>query len=247
MAYGKTIRFLARAFYQDGAPSITTARVMARAAAILENDDLHVSAATNLSATTGRMSQAMVLASRDGAWRLTSHHESIDFEFVPPTHVADGNAFPIFCDRAATLLGSIVTESESRAHRMACVREGLLPDMSSVELQMLASRLLNYPSMFAPAPWEWDWRCVTTIERKIRDTQEPTNTLITAKRLAGTIVSTGEAFDSVRVDFDLNTSPKTTTPRFDGADVSAFFKASLQWHNSLERDFLAFVNKEADS
>lgn len=242
MRFDPTIRYLARSFL-EGPPQLGGARALARLAEAVRVDDLTVQPISQVSVSTATVAQRVQLTSEDSQWQLTLMGESIDLAHLPRPDT-EPIPFADYLTRARDVFAAVADLTSRQPHRLACVREGLLPEMSEEKKNDVARRLLNYPETFDPAPWEWDWRCAATVVRQFGACSEDTNTIVTAKRIAGTFAHTGSAFDRIRVDLDINTSPKKDEPRFDRDSIVAFFDESMGWHAQLSEETARFLGVE---
>lgn len=229
MDYALPIRYLARAFYQ-APPSLTGSKTLLVVAKALGVEDLDVQPTQQLSLATGAVVARMSLSSPDQTWRVVGHGESIDVSYLPTLDEPHAVSLARFVETSKEIL-SVTADLSAPAHRLACTTEGLLRELSEAEMETISSRLISIPNTFQ-APWEWDWRCVNTVVRRFADLEEPTNTIATVKRASGVLVSQ-EPFDRIRVDLDINTTPKNTEARFRGTDTTSFFDEWRVWYQQL--------------
>ena len=190
-------------------------------------------------------SPRMGFTSLNGEWRLILASTRFDLmkHLIDPKQSNMGE-FSDFCERVYPILNALLAMFKRKGYRLSAVQEGLLPVMSEAQMQAIAMRLLNLPATFSSSsPFEWDWRVASLIERPVAKRMEPTNTIITIKRLA---VKTSdrddtEPVDRIRVDLDINTSHKKTAVRFGKAEVTAFFKSVGSWHTQLAKEVSSFL------
>ena len=161
-----------------------------------------------------------------------------------------------FCKEAKLKLESTLSYFERKCYRMSLVQEMVVFDIAQPQLDGIAGRLLNMPPTFSDnLPFEWDWRCTSSIKRAIGSCQEDTNTIAIVNKRMGTIVKTeGEteegssfeeqALDSLKVTFDINTSHSNTSIRFGTEELEAFLKESPNWLNALSKEILDFMFEE---
>ncbi len=167
-----------------------------------------------------------------------------------PTDARGSNMvdFADFSLAAASKLNALLGYFGRKAYRLAAVQEGLLPELTDEHVHRILRKLVCLPPTFeAQPPFEWDWRIASQIPRRVAEATEATNTILTARRIAGTLhPPTGEQVDfaRIRVDIDINTVPGNTTARFGQREVTAFFDDVTGWHSELAREFLAFVDQE---
>ena len=108
---------------------------------------------------------------------------------------------------------------------------------------------MNLPETFTDSPpFEWDYRVASVIERVFGNTTEPTNTVATIKRLAGRVTVADRVeevdFDRIKVDLDINTSPKNEIERFDENAVDAFFRETFVWQDAFEKEIQTFLKAD---
>lgn len=193
-------------------------------------------------------SPRMGFTSLSGEWQLILASTRFDLtkRLIDPKQSNMGE-FSDFCKRAYPILNDLLVMFERKGHRLSAVQEGLLPVMSEAKMQAIAMRLLKLsPTFSSSPPFEWDWRVASLIKRPVAKRMEPTNTIVTIKRLA---VKTGdredtEPVDRIRVDLDINTSHKKTTVRFGKTEVTAFFKSIGSWHSQLVKEVSSFLGVE---
>lgn len=236
MRYDIPIRYLARAFFHDP-PTLTKQRTIGRIAATLNTEDLEIRPLTQVSLEVGRMFNATAL--QGGQWHVVSTHDSVDLEFDAHGDLGGAVDFPSFLKTAAQVFSDLVKEAGS-AFRLACVSEGMLAHMTEERLETICRKMLNRPPSFAPA-FEWDWRCVKAVMRKFDSKDEETNTLAMIKRISGHSPRAGGAFDRLRVDLDINTTPKDRSLRFPAGTTRAFFEQGIEWHSGLAREISNFM------
>ena len=139
-------------------------------------------------------------------------------------------------------------------------------DIPQPQLDNIAKRLLNMPTIFSDnLPFEWDWRCTSSIKRVIGSCQEETNTIAVVNKRMGTIVKTKteeeieqdssvvdeedssieeQVLDSLKVTFDINTSHANTAVRFGSEELEIFLKESPNWHHALRNEVFDFMFEE---
>ncbi len=151
-----------------------------------------------------------------------------------------------FCLEAKAKLTSTLDFFQRKCRRIALVQEGLLSQMDDLKLQESAKKLLKLSATFANnLPFEWDWRAASSIKRTFGGIEEPTNTIVTIKRGSGTLnFQSGKqiAFDRIRVDLDINTSPDDSRERFGLHEVNSFFDAAIGWQIELSEEVKEFLS-----
>ena len=236
--YDIQLRYLAR-IYCDQPQTLADADFLSGVSRALEVDRLTISPGVDLT-PTGVVNR-MLFVSPSGEWMVSILGESVD---IAHRGSLDQPVTPFenFCRLASSAAAVVVGQSrETQPHRLALLSEGFLPQTKIEDFDRMAGQLLRLPRLFRPAPWEWDWRAVTTVRRDFGSVSEDTNTLVTAKRISGTFKPNHEPFDRIRMDFDINTSPADTQPRFETDDVADFFRRGASWHSELRSEMGAFL------
>ena len=154
-----------------------------------------------------------------------------------------------FCQEAIPKLIAALDFFDRRAHRLAIVQQGFLPELSKPEMENVVKRIFQFPSIYKThLPFEWDWRMASLVEREFSSFKEPTNTLVTIKRNPGTLLK-GESekpiseitIDRIRIDFDINTLPQNIKARFDNSHITSFFTQAISWHNDLSSEVFSYL------
>lgn len=181
-------------------------------------------------------------------WTFVLGGTRFDLSLRPTVGEGDNmGEFSDFCKEAPLKLISALAFFDRKAHRLAVVREGMLPEMEVGEMEAVARHLLNMsPTFTQNQPFEWNWRSAALIDRTFGGISEPTNTIVTVSRLAGTLGPDADGeneveFDRLRVDLDINTTPKNVKARFGTNEILAYFEAAQDWHKSLGNEISAFL------
>ncbi len=197
-------------------------------------------------------------------------YEKISF----PPFEKDIGDIEAFCKEAKLKFENTLSYFQRKCYRMSLVQEMVVFDIPKPQLDNIAKRLLNMPTIFSDnLPFEWDWRCTSSIKRVIGSCQEDTNTIAVINKRMGTIVKTkteGEAeedssvvaeedssvvaeedssveeqaLDSLKVTFDINTLHLNTTVRFGSEELEIFLKESPNWHHALRNEVFDFMFEE---
>lgn len=240
MRYEFTIRHLARLWLDIAPMSAVSEAVFQEIRGLTGRDDLTPGFATE--SLPGSSAQRAALTGQDGLIVLFPG-ESFDVLQVPVVRggVDEGTTtktFAEFATLAGRVLGSIARKySERPGRRLACVQEGFLYTPAAT-LEELPRRVFQVPEPFRThGSFEWDWRLATRLERSFGGLQEPLNTIVTLKRVSGTIVGGQRTtkFDRARLDFDISSSHERMEPRFNAEQIDAFFTSSVDWHSELWR------------
>ena len=189
----------------------------------------------------------------EGTRNLILSGKRFDYFHLPTKNNLDLGDFTVFCQHAISKLSIAIDYFKRKGHRLAAVQEGFLAEMIDEEINSIASNLLNFPPSFSKdIPFEWNWRCASSIERNFGKLSEPTNTVITIIR-ADFKVQSGEGIidglgpNKIRMDIDVNTSPINANARFGAEEIKAFLETSPIWHNKLGEELLSFIHKEQKS
>lgn len=243
--YGVKLRYLASAFLD--ADSITaTPRIFSELLKIFESDRLLPVRAFEPSPEVGAV-QRIGFQSQDHGLEIQLLGKR--FNVLRVQISPDGKElgeFEAFCDEAAKKLSTLLAFFERKSHRLAAVKEGLLPEMPIAEMDRVAKILFNMSPFYAKhTPFEWDWRTVASSEREFAGLTEPIIAGTTLKRQSGTILSGAKAdpqsFDRIRADFDISTLNTKITPRFEEAQLQGFFESAVNWHSQLSGEISGFI------
>lgn len=246
--YGFRIRFLASVFVDAESITATAENVTGLLQALQDKAFIPVNV-QEMSSTSPVPLSRIGFATSDGGCQFTLLGKRFDFARVAT--VPDGSNigdFAMFCQEAIPKLTTALNYFQRRAHRLAAVQEGFLPDMAKTEMDNVAERLFSFPPVYAAnRPFEWDWRMASLVERSFGGLKELTNTLTTIKRFAGVILKrdgeqmTELSIDRIRVDFDINTLPTNIIARFDDFHLADFFKQSISWHDKLSTKIFPYI------
>jgi hypothetical protein len=245
VVYDTRIRYLASVFL-DANSIRATARAIAKVVDVLDDDNL-LPITIEEQTLIGPSIPRLGFRSVKGDWLVTILGERFDVAHLPlDTQSSNMVDFAEFCEIARQHLSKLLIHFERKAHRIAAVEEGFLPEMSAADNQALMARLANLPPTFAEyPPFEWDWHLASRVPRLIGTTNEETNTILTARRRAGTLAFPEQpewSFDRIRLDVDVNTSPANAVARFGETEVGDFFARTPGWHRELTAEFVSFVN-----
>jgi hypothetical protein len=195
--------------------------------------------------------------SHDNAWQIVLLGKQFQVARVANHSLgADLGTFSAFCEKANEILKWVLKRFERRPHRLAAVQEGVLPEMSDDEIDAIARRLLSLPAAFRNLTLsEWDWRTAPRISRRIGEREEMTNTIVTIKKINGTVSPANEPsisspltplpekFSVIRADIDINTVQENTSARFQDTHLDSFFKDVFNWHEDLISEINALINQ----
>jgi hypothetical protein len=244
--YGLRLRYLASMFL-DAESIQANAKDVAGLMELFQDDQfLPVQAIENNIPRIG-------FRSVEGTRNLILSGKRFDYFHLPTKNNLDLGDFTVFCQYAISKLSIALDYFKRKGHRLAAIQEGLLPEMTDDEINNIAKNLLKFPPSFSKnIPFEWNWRCASSIKRTFGKLSEPTNTVITIIRGAfkvqsGKEIIDGLEYNKIRMDIDVNTSPINTNARFGAKDIKNFLEKSPIWHNKLEKELLSFMDKEQQS
>ena len=195
--------------------------------------------------------------SHDNAWQIFLLGKQFHVAHVANHPLgADLGSFSAFCEKASEILKWALNRFERRPYRLAGVQEGVLPEKSDDEMDAIARRLLILPATFKKLSLsEWDWRATPRISRSIGDREELTNTIVTIKKINGTVsppddpkfpsplAPLPEKFTLIRADIDINTVQDNTSARFQDTHLDSFFKNVATWHEELIAEINDLINR----
>ncbi|MCA9707932.1 MAG: hypothetical protein KDK70_18920 [Myxococcales bacterium] len=235
MLFARPTRYFARAFV-DGArlaPTATNFRLVSEA---LDDDRMLPVHATEVRPAGGLSRMAFMDTT---GFQVVVSAESIYAHFIPASGTQEA-----FVTRATTVLERLLPLLPHRATRIAFILEG---EVSTPAPDDVVRTLFRLPPLFDhQGPFEWDWRCATKSSRRFGEQVEETNTVATFRRFAGKL-SSGDPFDGIIAELDINTVPENVMPRFQAADCRAFFEAGIAWHDELARELATFIGQEVPS
>lgn len=246
--YAAKIRYLASIFV-DAASIRSSSRNISEIESALADSNFLPFSFEELLRPPGQSSRIGFRTS-NGEWQLYLFHNRFNLT-KHPTDPEGRNLgdFAAFCQESGEKLAAILAGFRKRAHRLAAVQEGLLPELSPTEIEAVGGRLFHLPSVFIQTPpFEWDWRVVSKINRPVGELTEETNTIVTIKRQQGNIRQESDEenrppipFDRVRVDLDINTVQDNVIDRFEEAHIREFFNISPIWHAELSMEISSFI------
>lgn len=157
-----------------------------------------------------------------------------------------------FCAAAAHALSASVEHFRlDKARRLAVVQEGYLTKKNADVLKSHPDTLFCLPALFHRfTPFEWDWRVNANIARSFGGYEEQTNNIITLRRHTVRVYTTEPTgastteIDTVRLDIDINTLPKTTSRRFGADALSSYFAEAPEWHSELLDEIWTMIGGE---
>lgn len=185
------------------------------------------------------------LESSSKEWKISFLNSRILIE-KKPTNIKGTNLgeFSVFCDEVTSILDKIFNYMPQKACRLSVASSFLLRTMSEIQLHKLYELLFKAPEIYQNnPPFEWDWRSVAQLEKEILGEKEQLNFITEIKRLTGEIHNDNEAevFDGIRLSFDINTSQKNLTGRFDLSHVVDFMGDVPNWYFNLLEETTKFI------
>ena len=157
--------------------------------------------------------------------------------------------FPAFIKKSSNILQILVEHFRRKGTRLACLKEGLYKvNVQENEASEIASKLFKFPPLYEKNnPFEWEWRCVSKIEREFGGIVEQTNNLLKILRARGNFVLTTKdnsmkkTFDGIQIDLDINTTQDDISPRFDIGAIESFFSSVIEWHALFENQVADYL------
>jgi hypothetical protein len=244
--YDIPLRYLASVFVD--AESVTTSAENVTGLLKALNDKTLLPVSVQEQSLTGSVPR-IGLTTPDGEWQLALLGKRFDVTYFPNVQDKfDLVNFSNFCRIASAKLITALNFFQRKAHRLAAVQEGFLPEFSKEEMNGIADRLFKFPVFYSKnLPFEWDWRAAAVVERTFGGLKEPTNTIVTIKRWAGTMAKKEDGgiaqapIDRIRADFDINTLPANIIGRFEEAHISSFFEEAGAWHENFSAEIFSFI------
>ena len=185
----------------------------------------------------------------NGEWRIVLLGSRFDVSWHPVVQLEEKKqepSFEEFCTIASRYLISMLEHYNRSSHRIAAIQEGLLPEQPKEEMDKIAVHLLNLTPTFRDDNMvEWDYRVAARTSREF-GVKEPTNTIVTVKRLVGKMSmgqDSGKDFDRIQVNLDVNTVPENVKARFGSQQIKAFFSQAPMWHSELEQEISDHISK----
>ncbi len=186
----------------------------------------------------------------DGDWQLVLLGKRFDVTHLPISQEESKlGDFSSFCQAAGAKLIKSLSFFKRKAHRLAALQEGFLPDMPKDVTDKIVNRLFKFPALYSQSiPFEWDWRVASIVERAFGGLKEPTNTITAIKRWSGNLAKRENQeiayipLDRIRVDLDINTSPTNVSARFEETHITGFFEEAGSWHENLSSEIFSFIS-----
>ncbi|GAF85172.1 unnamed protein product, partial [marine sediment metagenome] len=123
--------------------------------------------------------------------------------------------------------------------RLALVTKNLLDITQPDELNAAYTRLLKpLPYYVEFLPHEWQSRSVTRVTALLDGREEAVNVITVLARIQGEFGSPEgvQEFDSVSVEFDINTYQRIKEPRFSSASLGSFLKFAVELRERLLKE-----------
>lgn len=145
-----------------------------------------------------------------------------------------------FAGFVARCTSAVFHGREITGSRLALVVQAITEDLPLATLNDCFLKLFTAPSFYTEhPPSEWTFRANSPMDLPFDQLNEQINTILKAERVQGKVLSAAgvwQEFDRVMSEFDINTSPKNTTPRFSLASFRTFMEAASPMIDSLEAD-----------
>lgn len=150
------------------------------------------------------------LQSPNNEWTVMLGSTRIDIDQNPinlkGTNITDVSNF---CKESKDIFTRILKKFPRKGNRISVVSRCLLNEMSNEQLDIIYHKLFSSPPLYQKnTPFEWNWRAVSRINKKIGSNEEEFNFITTLNRINGEIrngnnVST---IDRIELGLDLNST-----------------------------------------
>ena len=192
----------------------------------------------------------IMLMTSEGEWRIMFGFDRIVI-IKSPTDLKGENIGGIesFAQQCIDYYSIFVKEFDKRSNRIAIVSKCLLEEMTKEENNKIFYAIFNTHKIHQEFPaYEWDWRMVSLLDKKVNDKDEKINFITELKRYSGKIQILNESthFDRIQLKLDMNTNQKNQEFRFVDADVVSFFNNCVKWHEDLKDEVIQFVQKATE-
>jgi len=152
-----------------------------------------------------------------------------------------------FVNDASDFITRILDIHTVKGTRLALVTKNLLDITQPDELNAAYARLVKpLPFYVESAPHEWQSRSVTRVNASLDGREEIVNVITAMARIQGSIGSLEQVqeFDSISVEFDINTYQRIKEPRFSSASLGSFFEFAVKLRERLLKEIGDQIGRE---
>lgn len=184
------------------------------------------------------------LTSQNGEWVVRFGSMRIDIE-KNPTDLKGTNLGELkdFCTESKSIFERILKKYPRKANRIAFVSRFLLQELPEDKLQSIYSKLFNAPKLYIEnKPFEWNWRSVALLPKKIDSLNEEFNFITQINRTIGEYRDEKAAnrIDRIELNFDINSSPLNIENRYGISEIGQFYDSVQKWHDDLLNELIGF-------
>lgn len=171
-----------------------------------------------------------------GSQRVDIEQRAKDFEaenVVP---------FGEFIKTATDFGRRIMSHFELLATRLAIVRNNLVLDLNEKDMGEIYKRLFKPTPFFENnPPYEWVWQGVAKLAIPDGEKPEEANLITKVVRSQGRIGDKPEV-SLLRIEYDVNTLPTRTQPRFNGDSLAVMLPKLEEFQNQIEADIMNVIS-----
>jgi hypothetical protein len=185
------------------------------------------------------------LTSQNNEWIIRIGSMRIDFE-KNPIDLKGSNLGELvdFCSEAKVAFERILNKYPRKANRVALVTRFLLDELPETKLQTVYSKLFNSPKLYSDnKPFEWNWRSVSKIQKKIDHLDEGFNFITQINRMTAEFRNEKavNTIDRIELNFDINSLPLNVENRYGTVEINQFFDSVCVWHDDLVNELIEFI------
>lgn len=185
------------------------------------------------------------LQSQNKEWHINFGFNRIDIEKNPASVKGENLGSLIdFCDEAKDITKRILSKFPKKAKRLSLVTRVLLDEMTEKKLNEVYKKLFKAPKIYNDnPPFEWNWRVVSHLNKKIQESEEIFNVITTLNRISAEVREGNSisSLDRIELNLDVNTIPQNNEYRFDFSKIESFLDLMKEWHNELETEIINFI------
>ncbi|MDR1884563.1 MAG: hypothetical protein LBR26_17585 [Prevotella sp.] len=146
-----------------------------------------------------------------------------------------------FSTEASDIFVRIINKYQWKANRLAISGNLILKEMLPQALDEIYPKLFNPTRIYKEnKPFEWNFRAVSHIEKKINGNDEILNYITEANRFTGQLNFNQSIvpLDRIAVNLDINTVPNNANNRFEKLDIIDFYSNVHGWYNDLLNELI---------